>query len=61
MWSQSTNVTGQTDDLQSQDRALHNRASCGKKMFSVMRATLWYADRQPDCYIFMPFDIQEKS
>jgi len=36
MWSQSTNVTdrrtdGQTDDMRSQDRALHSSASRGKK------------------------------
>ena len=32
MWSQITNVTdGQTDDMRSQDRALHYSASGGKK------------------------------
>jgi len=43
MWSQSTNVTdgrtdSQTDDMQSQDRALHYRASRGKNR------TFWYND-----------------
>jgi len=31
MWSWSTNVTDrQTDDMRSQDRALHHSASCSK-------------------------------
>jgi len=37
MWSWSTNVTdGQTDDMRSQDRAMHNSASRGKNWVTVI-------------------------